>query len=65
LYFSEYVLDFRDPAVSSLSNGFDTLFSLAGKKQKKRKNTKQSLHPWDGPKEDLGKPSRLCTTSLR
>jgi hypothetical protein len=37
LYFSEYVLDSRDPAVSSLSNGFDTLFSLAGKKQKKEK----------------------------
>jgi hypothetical protein len=45
LYFSEYVLDSRDPADSSLSNGFDTVFSLAGKKQKKRKNTKQSLHP--------------------
>jgi hypothetical protein len=37
LYFSEYVLDSRDPAVSSPSNGFDTLFSLAGKKQKKEK----------------------------
>jgi hypothetical protein len=63
LYFSKYVLDSRDPADSSLSNGFDTVFSLAGKKQKKEK--KQSLHPWDGPKEDLGKPSKLCTTSLR
>ncbi len=64
LYFSEYVLDSRDPAHSSPSNGFETVFTLAGKKQKKEKNTKQSLHPWDGPKEDLGKPSKLCATSL-
>jgi hypothetical protein len=48
LYFSEYVLDSRDPADSSLSNGFDTVFSLAGKKTVKRKKhqTKPASLRW-------------------